>query len=436
MISSRPLGSSIAALSCGPLACLALVPLLATSTPAAAEDIGGVISTTKVILEDSRLVDNVTCTTTTTPCIQFGAPNVSLRLQGFTITGPANPDDTTTCNPTSAAPFSDGISNGTSAANSQPGVQIIGPGMVQKFKRHGILIVGAAGVSTNVTVKDVTSHHNCFSGLLTNLMTGSTIEGIVSVRNAANSGPATCGGNCLVNSNNNHIANNLFGGNGSPCAAALCAAPPTVLSNNDFGVGLIGSSSGNLVEHNTISGNANGVLIQMNASGNVIRDNIAAGNPPSQITRLYGPVGFDIKDEATTNGARNTFQRNWCITYSGPGPSPCPSFPAVKPPTISAVSATPNVLWPANGKMVDVTIAVTVADDSDPAPVCQISGVGSNETSGGSDWTITGALSLSLRADRNGLGTGRVYSVTVTCTNASQLSASAVTTISVPHDQR
>ena len=67
-------------------------------------------------------------------------------------------------------------------------MQIIGPGMVQKFRRHGILIFGAAGVSTNVTVKDVTSNHNCFSGLLTNGMTDSVIEGIVSVRNAANSG--------------------------------------------------------------------------------------------------------------------------------------------------------------------------------------------------------------------------------------------------------
>ena len=95
-----------------------------------------------------------------------------------------NPDDTLTCNATSGAPTSDGISNGTSAANNQAGVQIIGPGMVQKFRRHGIFLVGAAGVSTNITVKHVTSHHNCFSGLLTNGMTDSTIEGIVSVRNA------------------------------------------------------------------------------------------------------------------------------------------------------------------------------------------------------------------------------------------------------------
>ena len=416
---------------------LAIVPLLvaAYAAPASAEDISGIIAVTKVIVEDSQLVGNVTCTMTTTQCIQFGAPNIALRLRGFTITGPANPDDTTTCNPTSGAPFSDGIGNGTSAANSQPGVQIIGPGMVQKFRRHGILLVGAAGVSTNVTVKHVTSHYNCFSGLLTNVMTDSVIEGIVSVRNAVNSGAAACGGICLVSSNNNHIVNNLLGGNGSVCAAALCATPPTVASNNDFGVGLILTSSGNLIEHNSITGNTNGILIGIPAFGNTIRQNIAAGNPPSQVSRTYGPVGFDIKDLAATDGARNTFDRNWCITYAGPGPSPCPSFPAVVPPTISALTATPNVLWPANKQMVPVTIGVTVTDDSDPAPVCQITGVTSNEP-GVSDWILTGPLSLTLRADRNGLGTGRIYSITVTCTNASQLSASAVVTVFVPHDQR
>ena len=347
---------------------------------AAAEDISGTISVTKIIVEDSRLVGDVTCTTTTTACIQFGAPNIALRLNGFTITGPANPDDTAACQPLSGPPPADGIANGTTNANSQPGVQIIGPGMVQKFRRHGILILGATGVSTHVTVKHITSHHNCFSGLLTNLMTDSVIEGIVSVRNAANSGGAPCGGNCLVNSHNNHIVGSLFGGNGSVCGTALCSAtPPTVLSNNDFGLGLIAGSSGNLVEGNSITGNSNGILIQATASGNTIRRNIAAGNPPGQVSRTYGPIGFDIKDEATMNGARNTFEGNWCISYSGPGPSPCPSFPAVVPPAISELSATPDVLWPPSGQMVSVIIGVTVADDSDPAPACEITSVTDSE---------------------------------------------------------
>ena len=421
-----------------PFGVVASVACVLTAYPSSAwaEDISGTISVTKVVVEDSQLVGDVTCTMTAAPCLQLGAPNVTLHLRGFTITGPANPDDATTCNPTSGPPASDGITNGTNAATSQPGARIIGPGMVQKFRRHGILIVGAAGVSTNVTIRNVTSHHNCFSGLLTNLMTDSVIEGVVSIRNAANSGIAPCGGNCLVNSNNNRIVNGVFGGNGSVCSTAQCATAPTIASNNDFGVGLIGSSSGNLIEHNSITGNSNGILIQPGASGNTVRQNIVAGNPPSLVSRAYGPIGFDIKDEAATNGARNMFDRNWCISYTGPGPSPCPNLPAVAPPAISAVTATPNVLWPANGKMVPVDVAVTVADDSDPAPTCQISSVTGNEPLDVSDWSLSGPLSAALRADRNGQGAGRMYTLTVTCRNASQLSATATVSVSVPHDRR
>jgi parallel beta-helix repeat protein len=225
-------------------------------------------------------------------------------------------------------------------------------------------------------------------------------------------------------------------GNGSVCAAALCAAAPTVASNNDFGVGLLGTSSGNLIERNSITGNTNGILIQPGASGNTIRWNVIAANPPSQVSRTYGPIGFDIKDMALTDGARNTFDANWCITYLGPGPSPCPRFPAVVPPTISALTATPDVLWPPNGQMVPVTIGVTVTDDSDPNPACQISSVTSSEPSGASDWIVTGSLSLGLRANRNGLGAARIYSITVRCTNTSQLSSDAVVSVRVPHDLR
>jgi len=100
------------------------------------------------------------------------------------------------------------------------------------------------------------------------------------------------------------------------------------------------------------------------------------------------------------------------------------------------VMATPNVLWPANNNMVPVSLTVDVTDNSDPAPVCQITDVTSNEAAADTAWQITGPLTLDLRAQRLGMGTGRVYTITVTCTNSSQLSSSANVTVRVPHDQR
>ena len=104
-------------------------------------------------------------------------------------------------------------------------------------------------------------------------------------------------------------------------------------------------------------------------------------------------------------------------------------------PTITSVTATPDVLWSANNNMVPVSLAVDVADNSDSAPVCQITDVTSNETAENA-WEMTGLLTLNLRAQRFGMGTGRVYTITITCTNTSQLSSSATVTVGVPHDQR
>ncbi len=284
-----------------------------------AEQISGTIATTRVIFEDSELVGDVICTMTNAACIEIGAPDIKLRLNGFTMTGPASPDATPDpanpaafCNATSGAPAADGI-----RIVGQENVQIVGPGMVQRFRRHGLF----ASSSTKLTVRQITCHHNCFSGFLMVAVTDSDIEEFVSIRNAANSGPAPCGGNCVVNSHGNRIRRSEFSGNGS-----------VANNNNDFGIGLLFGSSGNLVERNSIGGNTNGILIHADAIGNVIRRNIIAGNPPSQVSRTFGAsVGFDIRDDATVAGigTRNTFDGNLCVSYSGPGPAPCPNIPAV-----------------------------------------------------------------------------------------------------------
>jgi parallel beta-helix repeat protein len=174
-------------------------------------------------------------------------------------------------------------------------------------------------------------------------MRDSIIEGNTSIRNAMNSGAAPRGGHTLLDSNNNHVRRNQFSGNGSVCPTPGCtAAAATAGSNNDFGVGLIGTSRGNLIESNSITGNTNGVLVEVGAAGNVVRQNSIAGNPPSQISRDYGPIGFDIMDQSATNGARNMIEGNQCISYSGPGPSPCPNLPAGDVATILTAANAPS----------------------------------------------------------------------------------------------
>jgi hypothetical protein len=107
-------------------------------------------------------------------------------------------------------------------------------------------------------------------------------------------------------------------------------------------------------------------------------------------------------------------------------------------PVILSLTASPSVLWPPNHKMVPVTVVASASDGTPVAPVCQITGVTSNEfstTPGEVDIAITGSLTLVLRAERAGSGGGRVYAITAKCTNASQLSDTKEVNVRVPHDQ-
>jgi hypothetical protein len=107
-------------------------------------------------------------------------------------------------------------------------------------------------------------------------------------------------------------------------------------------------------------------------------------------------------------------------------------------PTISAPSASRNVLRPPNHKMVNVTVAYSVSDAGDPSPFCAL-GVTSDEPVNGArdghtspDWQVLDAHHLKLRAERAGGGDGRVYTITVTCRDASSNTANASTTVTVP----
>ena len=116
---------------------------------------------------------------------------------------------------------------------------------------------------------------------------------------------------------------NVFSGNGNP--ASTTPPLPSVTSDN-FGVGLAGTSKGNLIEKNKIGGNVNGVYIGASTQGgNVIRRNIIAGNPPVYISTIFGAlVGADIQDLSPAGA--NSFEENYCATYSGASPSPCPNL--------------------------------------------------------------------------------------------------------------
>ena len=118
-----------------------------------------------------------------------------------------------------------------------------------------------------------------------------------------------------------------------------------------------------------------------------------------------------------------------------------PSAPDVTPPVIGTITATPDVVFSLRREMVPVEINVSVFDAEDPAPLCTIASVSNSDDiydvgydNTTPDWNITGNLTLSVRAERSGMGNGRVYAITVMCTDASGNGSTKTVTVSVPHD--
>jgi hypothetical protein len=89
--------------------------------------------------------------------------------------------------------------------------------------------------------------------------------------------------------------------------------------------------------------------------------------------------------------------------------------------------------------MVPVSLDVELVDLIDPAPSARIVTVSSNEPVDGSDdgntspdWEITGPLTVALRAERSGEGTGRIYTITVEATDAAGNVTMRTVSVSVP----
>jgi hypothetical protein len=100
-------------------------------------------------------------------------------------------------------------------------------------------------------------------------------------------------------------------------------------------------------------------------------------------------------------------------------------------PVISSATVNPSVLSPPNHQMVPVTVSVSATDNCDSAPVSKIVSITCNESVQPNEITITGPLTASLAATRNGANGGRIYTLTVQCTDNSGNSSQTTVTVTV-----
>jgi hypothetical protein len=155
--------------------------LSSTVRTEALDRVSGVLTRTYVIVEDTELSGDVTCDVAGEPCFSFGAHEVQLKLNGFSVTGKSD--------------AATGCAGGTSARESGVNtngfhrVQVRGPGLIQRFRNHGVNVAG----STDARVEDLTVSTNCGSGIIVAASSfGTLVQGNVAVRNGLAAGP--CGG--------------------------------------------------------------------------------------------------------------------------------------------------------------------------------------------------------------------------------------------------
>ena len=110
-------------------------------------------------------------------------------------------------------------------------------------------------------------------------------------------------------------------------------------------------------------------------------------------------------------------------------------------PVFTALTTSAPSLWPPNHKLVAITVSATAADVVSGTTV-KILSVTSNEPDNGlgdgdtpNDIAITGVMTLNLRAERSGTGTGRTYTITVQATDAAGNKSTKTVAVVVPLNQ-
>jgi uncharacterized repeat protein (TIGR01451 family) len=214
--------------------------------------------------------------------------------------------------------------------------------------------------------------------------------------------------------------------------------PVCVGANITYTIGFRNNSSGsatNATVTDTIPANTTFVSATL-PSGWSRGDSVAAGGTGTLIfTKLSvaggGTASFTVVVNVNAGTIGGTIISNTAAASSDapdnvPGNNSKTATTTVDPtpPIVSNPTANPASLFPKNHKLRDVTIDYT-ATDSCGGVNCQITNVTSNEPVDGTgdgdtspDWVIVDEHHVQLRAESAGGGTGRIYTITVTCTDA------------------
>ena len=154
------------------------------TTQTRSDAVSGTITRTFSIVANTEVTGDITCAVADgTPCLSFAIPGVELRLNGYTITGKGDP--VTGCGGVVTA-GEVGITT-----NTQNAVVVRGPGLVQRFRNHGVQVAG----SNSARIEGITVSTNCGSGIFVPATSFNTlVQDNTAVRNGSSNPGMSCGG--------------------------------------------------------------------------------------------------------------------------------------------------------------------------------------------------------------------------------------------------
>lgn len=168
----------------------------------------------------------------------------------------------------------------------------------------------------------------------------------------------------------------------------------------------------------------------------------------ASITGVNGEAGATVGVVTlnTTHTAVGTYADTWSFTgtanYNNIGATPITDvIKDTTPPVFTSLSTNAPTLWPPNHKMVAVKVSATATDLGGIASLKIVSvtsnepdnGLGDGDTAG--DIQVTGDLTLNLRAERGGAGSGRIYTIVVEARDGNGVTSTKSVAVSVPLNQ-
>ena len=153
-----------------------------------------------------------------------------------------------------------------------------------------------------------------------------------------------------------------------------------------------------------------------------------------------GQSPFVLRLEGGTGEVISSMTGGWVVAV-GPGGDDVyvtfngyvSRFTENRPPVCSGAAASPSVIWPANGKMIPVSILGVTDPEGDPVAL-KVTGISQDEP--GANFSGIGSSVAQVKAERDGKGHGRVYRILFEATDPAGASCAGEVTVCVPHDER